>query len=141
VHGGESVAQFAARVGAWFDAWQASYGAPAGAAHSARGIDRRSALSAPHASRASDAARPLPSAAAAGPVHTPGTAPLPSRAKEKTASAAYVVTHAGVIRVLASLTLGIALEELQSWPLELASIVWIGRERPDGPWRLVRWNA
>jgi alpha-ribazole phosphatase len=56
-------------------------------------------------------------------------------------STAYVVTHAGVIRVLAALTLGISIEELQQWPLEVAAIVWLQREGAGGAWRLVRWNA
>jgi alpha-ribazole phosphatase len=141
VHGGESVAQFAARVGAWFDAWQASYGPSAGAQRAASNARRPTALAAPEVAPNSGAAPPLAGAAAADPARAPGAVPLPARSAGQAASAAYVVTHAGVIRVLASLTLGIALEELQSWPLELAGIVWIRRERADDPWRLVRWNA
>jgi alpha-ribazole phosphatase len=55
----------------------------------------------------------------------------------------YVLTHAGVIRILASLTLGVPLEALLSRPLEMGAVVWLRYE--PGPtsrsWRLVRWNG
>jgi alpha-ribazole phosphatase len=82
-HGGESVAQFVARVQAWFDAF----------------------------------------------------------AQTRELSPAYVVTHAGVIRVLASLALEVPVERCLRWSLEMASIVWLRRDDEAQQWSLVRWNA
>ncbi|MGF6756840.1 alpha-ribazole phosphatase [Paraburkholderia sp. GAS42] len=82
-HGGESVAQFSARVQGWFDQWQA------------------------------------------GGSHT----------------CAHVVTHAGVIRVLASLSLGVSLEQALSWSIDFAGVVWLRRRDATQSWTLVRWNA
>jgi alpha-ribazole phosphatase len=132
LHGGESVAQFAARVAGWFDAWCASYGAFAGGAD-------LPALSASPASPGSPALS----------VSTTSSAPMSFSASSAisvsdTASpkpAAYVVTHAGVIRVLASLALEVSLEEVQNWPLEMAAIVWLRYEGTDRSWQLLRWNA
>ncbi|HEV3106034.1 MAG TPA: histidine phosphatase family protein [Trinickia sp.] len=86
VHGGESVAQCAARVGEWLGAWRASCEASA-------------------------------------------------------VSCTHVVTHAGVMRIVASLTLGVPLEVLLSWPLEMGALVWLRRESASRAWRLVRWNG
>lgn len=86
MHGGESVAQFSARVSEWLGAWRAFCAVSA-------------------------------------------------------VSRSHVVTHAGVMRVLASLTLGVPLEALLKWPLGMAAVVWLRCERASGVWRLVRWNA
>ena len=83
-HGGESVAQFAARVGAWLD----------------------DAVAACEAS-----------------------------------SVAYVVTHAGVMRVATALALELPVERCVQWALEMAAIVWLRRDEANGRWTLVRWNA
>jgi alpha-ribazole phosphatase len=82
-HGGESVAQFDARVGAWFD-------------------DARD-----------------------------------SSAEE----AAWVVTHAGVIRTIAARALDMPLSRCVRWPLEMAALVWLRRDAASGQWQLVRWNV
>jgi alpha-ribazole phosphatase len=82
-HGGESVAQFVARVEAWLDAF----------------------------------------------AHTRELSP------------AYVVTHAGVIRVIASLTLGIPVERALNWSIDMAGVVWLRRDDESQQWSLVRWNV
>jgi alpha-ribazole phosphatase len=82
-HGGESVAQFVARVRAWFEAF----------------------------------------------------------AQTRELSPAYVVTHAGVIRVIASLVLDVSLERCLRWSLEMTGIVWLRRDEATQQWSLVRWNA
>jgi alpha-ribazole phosphatase len=126
LHGGESVAQLAARVAGWFEAWRASCGALTGAA----------ALPAPPASPASPAlaASSVSSASAASSAISVSDAASPN-------PATYVVTHAGVIRVLASLALEVSLDEVQNWPLEMAAIVWLRHEETDRAWQLLRWNA
>ncbi|WP_206953569.1 histidine phosphatase family protein [Trinickia acidisoli] len=90
-HGGESVAQFEARVVAWFDLWRA-------------------------------------------PLASPSPSP---------ASSVFAVTHAGVMRMIASLALDEPLETTLTWPLDMAAVVWLRREAnadADG-WRLLHWNA
>ena len=82
-HGGESVAQFVARVRAWFDAF----------------------------------------------------------ALTRELSPAYVVTHAGVMRVIASLVLDVPVENCLRWSLEMAGIVWLRRDDESQQWSLVRWNV
>jgi len=82
-HGGESVAQFVARVRAWFDAF----------------------------------------------------------AQTRELSPAYVVTHAGVMRAIASLALDVPLERCLRWSLEMTGIVWLRRDEGAQQWSLVRWNA
>lgn len=54
---------------------------------------------------------------------------------------AYVVTHAGVIRVIASLVLDVPVENCLRWSLEMAGIVWLRRDDDAQQWSLVRWNA
>ncbi len=54
---------------------------------------------------------------------------------------AYVVTHAGVIRAIASLVLEVPLERCLRWSLEMAGIVWLRRDDEAQVWSLVRWNA
>ena len=56
-------------------------------------------------------------------------------------SPAYVVTHAGVIRVIASLVLDVPLEGCLRWSLQMAAIVWLRRDDETRQWSLVRWNA
>jgi len=82
-HGGESVAQFAARVHAWFDAF----------------------------------------------------------ARTRELSPAYVVTHAGVIRAIASWVLDVPLARCLHWSLDMTGIVWLRRNDDTQQWALVRWNA
>jgi alpha-ribazole phosphatase len=82
-HGGESVAQFVARVRAWLDAF---------------GLTRE-------------------------------------------LSPAYVVTHAGVMRVIAALVLGLPVEQCSKWSLDMSGIVWLRRDDAAPHWSLVRWNA
>ncbi|HVW52948.1 MAG TPA: alpha-ribazole phosphatase [Trinickia sp.] len=87
MHGGESVAQFEARVGAWLAHWREPMAPPVQHVHA--------------------------------------------------------VTHAGVMRMIASLALGKPLEETLTWPLEMAAIVWLRYEAMGGAgsWRLLHWNA
>jgi alpha-ribazole phosphatase len=126
LHGGESVAHFAARVAGWFEAWRASCGAFTGAA----ALPTPSAFPASTTSLASTTST---TSAASSAISVSDTAsPNP---------AAYVVTHAGVIRVLASLALEVSLEEVQNWPLEMAAIVWLRHEETNRAWQLLRWNA
>lgn len=82
-HGGESVAQFVARVQSWLDAF---------------GLTRE-------------------------------------------CSPAYVVTHAGVIRVIASLVLGVPVARSTQWSLDMSGVVWLRRDDERQAWSLVRWNA
>lgn len=58
-------------------------------------------------------------------------------------SPAYVVTHAGVIRVIAALVLGVPVEHCVRWALDMAGVVWLQRDddAPVPQWTLVRWNA
>jgi alpha-ribazole phosphatase len=90
VHGGESVAQFDARVRAWFDTC----------------VDARFASFAT----------------------TDG-------------ASCHVVTHAGVMRVLASCALRVPLEQCLQWTLDMAGIVWLRCDPVSGEWALVRWNV
>ncbi|HEY2024885.1 alpha-ribazole phosphatase [Paraburkholderia sp.] len=82
-HGGESVAQFVARVHAWFDAF----------------------------------------------------------ARTRELSPAYVVTHAGVVRAIASWVLDVPLARCLQWSLDMTGIVWLRRNDDTQQWALVRWNA
>jgi len=82
-HGGESVAQFVARVQAWLDAF----------------------------------------------------------GQTRECSPAYVVTHAGVIRAIASLVLGVPVERSTQWSLATSGVVWLRRDDERLLWSLVRWNA
>jgi alpha-ribazole phosphatase len=53
----------------------------------------------------------------------------------------HVVTHAGVIRVLASIALGIPLDRCLSWSVDFARVAWLRGDDATGQWALVRWNA
>jgi alpha-ribazole phosphatase len=83
VHGGESVAQFVARVRAWFDVFE----------------------------------------------------------QTRELSPAYVVTHAGVMRVIAALTLGLTIDACLPWVLDSGAVVWLRRNDATMKWAIVRWNA
>jgi len=82
-HGGESVAQFVARVHTWFEAF----------------------------------------------------------AQTRELSPAYVVTHAGVMRAIASAVLDVPFERCLQWSIEMTGIVWLRRNDDTQQWALVRWNA
>ncbi len=82
-HGGESVAQFVARVRAWLDVFE----------------------------------------------------------QTRELSPAYVVTHAGVIRAIAALTLGFSVERCLQWALDIGGVVWLRRDDTTLQWAIVRWNA
>jgi alpha-ribazole phosphatase len=56
-------------------------------------------------------------------------------------SPAYVVTHAGVIRVIASLLLGVPVERSTQWSLDMSGVVWLRRDDERQVWSLVRWNV
>jgi alpha-ribazole phosphatase len=100
-HGGESVAQFVARVNAWLDV-----SVDAGAQVDSVNVTRE---------------------------HT--TPPTAAR------TALWAVTHAGVIRAIASRVLGLPLAHCMKWPLALPAVVWLRRDAVDSPWALVRWNV
>lgn len=100
-HGGESVAQFVARVNAWLDV----------SVDSGAQVD---AVAATH----EHAMRPVAQS-----------------------TALWAVTHAGVIRAIASRVLGLPLAHCMKWPLALPAVVWLRRDALDSPWALVRWNV
>ncbi|CAB3769451.1 histidine phosphatase family protein [Paraburkholderia humisilvae] len=56
-------------------------------------------------------------------------------------SPAYVVTHAGVMRVIAALTLGLAVDACLQWALDAGAVVWLRRNDVSMKWAIVRWNA
>jgi alpha-ribazole phosphatase len=56
-------------------------------------------------------------------------------------SPAYVVTHAGVIRVIAATVLGVPVERCLQWALDMSGVVWLRRDDATQQWALVRWNA
>ncbi|MEA3120942.1 MAG: alpha-ribazole phosphatase [Paraburkholderia sp.] len=156
LHGGESVAQFAARVAGWFEAWRASCDAFAGgaalpappASSALSGLTGSSVFSDSPGSKASaaSAASVASAASAASPISptsptSPTSTAVSASDRASANRAAYVVTHAGVIRVLISLALEVPLEEVQNWPLEMAAIVWLRYERTGRAWQLLRWNA
>ncbi|TKC83026.1 alpha-ribazole phosphatase [Trinickia terrae] len=53
----------------------------------------------------------------------------------------HVVTHAGVMRAIASFALRVPHEQCLQWALDMAGIVWLRRHAASGDWALVRWNA
>ncbi|CAB3682451.1 hypothetical protein LMG24076_02500 [Trinickia soli] len=53
----------------------------------------------------------------------------------------HAVTHAGVMRMIASLALGKPLEETLKWPLEMGAVVWLRRDPGGQGWRLLHWNV
>ncbi|AJY29449.1 alpha-ribazole phosphatase [Burkholderia thailandensis 34] len=55
------------------------------------------------------------------------------------ASASWVVTHAGVVRALASHALDVPLEALLARPIAMGGIVWLRRDG-DRDWRLAHWD-
>jgi alpha-ribazole phosphatase len=54
---------------------------------------------------------------------------------------AYIVTHAGVIRVIAALVLGLPAEQCMGWSLAMSGVVWLRRDAKTLKWSIVRWNA
>jgi alpha-ribazole phosphatase len=62
-------------------------------------------------------------------------------AQTRELSPAYVVTHAGVIRVIASLVLDVPVERAMHWSLEMSGVVWLRRHDEVQEWSLVRWNV
>jgi alpha-ribazole phosphatase len=56
-------------------------------------------------------------------------------------SPAYVVTHAGVMRVIAALTLGLTVDVCLQWALDAGAVVWLRRNDTTMKWAIVRWNA
>ncbi|WP_324657191.1 alpha-ribazole phosphatase [Burkholderia thailandensis] len=56
------------------------------------------------------------------------------------ASASWVVTHAGVMRALASHALDVPLEALLARPIAMGGIVWVRRDG-DRDWRLAHWDG
>jgi len=66
---------------------------------------------------------------------------LDAFAQTRELSPAYVVTHAGVIRVLAALVLDVPVERAVQWSLGMSSVVWLRRDDERLQWSLVRWNV
>jgi alpha-ribazole phosphatase len=56
-------------------------------------------------------------------------------------SPAYVVTHAGVMRVIAATVLGLPVERCLKWSLDMSGCVWLRRDDVTHDWSMVRWNA
>ncbi|MBP0591379.1 alpha-ribazole phosphatase [Paraburkholderia sp. LEh10] len=54
---------------------------------------------------------------------------------------AYVVAHAGVMRVIASVALGLPVERCLKWSLDMSGCVWLRRDDLNQEWSIVRWNA
>ncbi|MEI5996962.1 alpha-ribazole phosphatase [Paraburkholderia bengalensis] len=54
---------------------------------------------------------------------------------------AYVVTHAGVMRVIAATVLGVPVERCLKWSIDMSGCVWLRRDDVSQQWSLVRWNA
>ncbi|GLU35435.1 histidine phosphatase family protein [Trinickia caryophylli] len=57
------------------------------------------------------------------------------------AGSAWVLTHAGVMRIVAARALSLPLEQTLSWPVGMGGIVWLRGGRDEMRWQLVRWNA
>jgi len=53
----------------------------------------------------------------------------------------FAVTHAGVIRMLASLALAVPLERTLAWPVTMSGIVWLRGDEEGDAWRVIRWNG
>ena len=66
---------------------------------------------------------------------------LDAFAQTRELSPAYVVTHAGVMRAIASIVLEVPLERCLRWSLDTAGVVWLRRNDETQQWTLVRWNA
>ena len=63
------------------------------------------------------------------------------RARATCGTTAHVVTHAGVIRMLAALALDMPLDTLLQRPLGMAALVWLQREDEAGCWQIRAWNV
>ncbi|CAH2787918.1 MAG: Alpha-ribazole-5'-phosphate phosphatase (EC [uncultured Paraburkholderia sp.] len=66
---------------------------------------------------------------------------LDAFAQTRELSPAYVVTHAGVMRMIASIVLEVPLERCLRWSLETGGVVWLRRDDDSKQWALIRWNA
>jgi alpha-ribazole phosphatase len=66
---------------------------------------------------------------------------LDAFAQTRELSPAYVVTHAGVIRIIASLVLGVPVERTLHWSIDMSGVVWLQRHDDSQQWSLVRWNV
>ncbi|RFU46096.1 alpha-ribazole phosphatase [Paraburkholderia sp. DHOC27] len=66
---------------------------------------------------------------------------LDAFAQTRELSPAYVVTHAGVIRVIASLVLNVPVDRALHWSLDMGAVVWLRRHDESQQWSLVRWNV
>jgi alpha-ribazole phosphatase len=66
---------------------------------------------------------------------------LEAFAQTRELSPAYVVTHAGVIRIIASLALGVPVERTLNWSIDMSGVVWLRRDDESQQWSLVRWNV
>ncbi|HEY1999835.1 alpha-ribazole phosphatase [Paraburkholderia sp.] len=66
---------------------------------------------------------------------------LDAFAQTRELSPAYVVTHAGVIRVIAALVLDVPVERALQWSVDMSAMVWLRRDAVRQQWSLVRWNA
>jgi alpha-ribazole phosphatase len=69
------------------------------------------------------------------------TASIAASAVTVQAPRVLAVTHAGVMRMIAALTLGAPLETTLKWPLEMPAVVWLRRAPSNGAWRLLHWNV
>lgn len=67
-------------------------------------------------------------------------APWASRSSSPPSSV-LAVTHAGVMRMIASLALDEPLETTLTWPLNMACVVWLRCDGADARWRLLHWNV
>jgi alpha-ribazole phosphatase len=54
---------------------------------------------------------------------------------------AYVVTHAGVVRVIAANVLGLPVDRVLKWSIDMSGCVWLRRDDATQQWSIVRWNA
>lgn len=70
-----------------------------------------------------------------------GSAPEPTAQPAAQSTALWAVTHAGVIRAIASRVLGLPLAHCMKWPLALPAVVWLRGDALNSPWALVRWNV
>jgi alpha-ribazole phosphatase len=66
---------------------------------------------------------------------------LEAAAGEGPGHTALVVSHAGVIRVLAALALRLPVTACLMWPLALGSVCRVQRSGAGGPWVLAGWNG
>jgi alpha-ribazole phosphatase len=63
------------------------------------------------------------------------------RTRATDGTTAHVITHAGVIRMLAALALDMPLDTLLARPLGMAALVWLQRENDTGRWQIRAWDV